>query len=99
MGREGALLIKTWRWEKDDRPIINRTRSRDISSRYVRQPARIYRRATADLSAGIRFISATQPREILAIQTRIGQSARFIATPAHFFCVFIHPSLSIFPSC
>ena len=40
-----------------DRPVINRARSRDISSRYVR---RIYRRATADLSAGIRFISATQ---------------------------------------
>lgn len=69
-----------------DRPVINRARSRDISSRYVR---RIYRRATADLSAGIRFISATQ---ILAIQTRIGQSARCTATPTQFFL-----SLSLSP--
>ena len=103
---ECALLIKTWRWKKgrsppppppSSPPVINRTRSRDISSRYVRQPARIYRRATADLSAGIRFISATQPREILAIQTRIGQSARCTATvdSLSFFFYFLL-SLSFF---
>ena len=74
-----------------DRPVINRARSRDISSRYVR---RIYRRATADLSAGIRFISATQRSS----RSRRGLVNLLDAPRRQFFPLSLSLSLSLFLS-
>lgn len=68
--------------------VINWMRSRDISSRYV-DPPRIYRRARADLSGAIRFISVSQARARW-------RSTRFRSRLANFVCATFRKNGGLF---